>query len=213
MDLENTLKKSLFKNKIKILNQMVAYDNSNLAPKNKGVDFKKVEKSIKECFAHVKIVDTSKEKSLSIILEGVRLVSLNEIFATLQIRKYEIFKYKKLWHNTITSIIKNYEGKFPVFKNEKIKITYFRQSPRFLDHDSLIPSFKFFLDAIVENGIIDDDNPNIVEDMKPIQQKGQELLLGLKIEKIEHPISQPINIFEEWGFKEKMIDDEIDERF
>lgn len=175
--------------------------------KEKGLDFKEVEKSLKECKSYIKVIDNEKEKSLSIILENVRLVSLNEIFATFQTRPYEIFKYKKLCHQLIGKILKEYLGQLPVFQNETIKITYFREASRYLDHDSLIPSFKFFLDAIVDNEIILDDNPNIIKEIIPIQQiknKQVKSLLGIKIEKIkeENLSNKNDNLFLLWNFKE-----------
>lgn len=184
--------------------------------KEKGLDFKEVEKSLKECKSHIKVIDNEKEKSLSIILENVRLVSLNEIFATFQTRPYEIFKYKKLCHQLIDKILKEYLGQLPIFKNETIKITYFREASRYLDHDSLIPSFKFFLDAIVDNGIILDDNPNIIKDITPIQQiksKQVKSLLGIKIESIKEDQGflneTNHDIFLLWNFKEIQDNEEL----
>lgn len=190
-------------------------DEKNKSEKKKGngLDFKEVEKSLKECKSHIKVIDNEKEKSLSIILENVRLVSLNEIFATFQTRPYEIFKYKKLCHQLIDKILKEYLGQLPIFQNETIKITYFREASRYLDHDSLIPSFKFFLDAIVDNGIIIDDNPNIIKDITPIQQiksKQVKSLLGIKIESIKEDLNENNNdIFLLWNFKEIQNNEEL----
>ena len=182
------------------------------------LNFKEIEKDLLNCKSYIKVINNGEEKSLSIILDEIRLVSLNEMFVTFQNRKYEMFKYKKLWHKTITNILKNYRGELPIFAKEKIKITYFREAARYFDHDSLIPSFKFFLDAVVENKIINDDNPNIVDDMKPIQQikKGKrKSLLGMRIEKIKNQNinDKEINIFEEWGILERQEDKGLDERF
>lgn len=187
--------------------------------KNKGLDFREVERTLNECVYHIKVENTEQEKSLSLILEDIRLVSLNEIFANLQTRPYEIFKYKKNCHALISKVLDSYQGEIPVFKDEKIEITYFRQASRFFDHDSLIPSFKYFLDSLVDNKVIMDDDPNIVSDIRPIQRikgKDEKRLLGIKIKAIKQSEKnhKPIDdIYLEWGFKQiegnKLVDTDM----
>lgn len=181
--------------------------------KNKGLNFNTVIETLKNAESETLILNNKEEKSLSILMKDIRLVSLNEIYATLQTRPYEIFKYKKACHNFIKTIFENYEKerneKIVSFKHEKVKITYFRQSSRFFDHDSLIPSFKYFLDAIVEYGVMSDDDPNVIIDIKPIQKlkgKNEDKILGIRIEKVNQESNHQIdefNPFIEWGFHKK----------
>lgn len=173
--------------------------------KRKGLDFKEVEKTLKEAYYYLKY----NQDELIIIIENIRLLSLNEIFAALQVRPYEIFKYKKLCHELIKKILKE-KSNLPIFKDEKIEITYYRQASRYFDHDSLIPSFKFFLDGIVKEGIIQDDNPNIVNSIKGIQNiksKQTKSIIGIKINKLKdlkNTEKANKDIYCLWGMKKEI---------
>lgn len=178
---------------------------SNKEKRVSSLDFDVVENDLKNCVYYLK--SDEENGTLSIIIENIRLVSLNEIFATFQLRDYEVFRYKKNCHKLIDRIFRNYNGiKF----EGNIKLTYFRSASRYFDNDALIASFKYFLDGIVENGIISDDNPNYVTDIKPIQQivKGQrKSIIGIKIEKVKDEENTSLNYdpFIEWGIKEAML--------
>jgi Holliday junction resolvase RusA-like endonuclease len=54
-----------------------------------------------------------------------------------------------------------------------VHITYTRSSVQAPDWDNLCASFKPIGDALVENGVIQDDNPKIVETFTPVWRKAK----------------------------------------
>lgn len=188
------------KSKKTVFQKLLKEKVSKTTTKSKGLDFNRVRESLKECKWYVQ----EDERSISILLEGVRLVSLNEIFATLQTRPYEIFRYKKLCHELMAKVLSHTKIRF----SDSVKITYFRGAPRFFDHDSLIPAFKYFLDGIVEEGIISDDNPNIIAEILPVQAKRKESLLGIRIEKVDQN-NQTTDPFVDWNFVHYIGEEEL----
>jgi hypothetical protein len=55
----------------------------------------------------------------------------------------------------------------------KVHLTYIRSSVQAPDWDNLCASFKPIGDALVENGVIQDDNPKIIETFTPIWRKAK----------------------------------------
>lgn len=54
---------------------------------------------------------------------------------------------------------------------DSVTIVYDRQTSRFMDWDNACASFKFIGDALVEAGILVDDNPKVVVNFVPKQTK------------------------------------------
>lgn len=50
-----------------------------------------------------------------------------------------------------------------------MKVT--RYAPRPLDYDNMAGGLKFLIDALVSCGIIDDDNPSVVQSLTLAQEK------------------------------------------
>lgn len=133
---------------------------------------------------------------VSILLEGAKLLSVNQIFAILQYRKYEIFKYKKVWHEIIKNSldIQSYElnkkGENLPFFEDTVEITLFRQATRLVDEDAMSTMFKYIIDGLKRdpiknpNGILAEDNPKIVHRIVCFSEKG-EPLIGIKIKKLK----------------------------
>lgn len=131
------------------------------------------------------------ENHFSILFKGARLLSINEILAKLQVekRKFEVFSYKKNWHNRISKIL--YEQKI-INKNMPffdcpVEITVFRQAPRLVDKDAVSIMFKFIIDALKRNkdnpyGIISEDNPQIVYSIVAQSEKGEHYV-GIRVKK------------------------------
>lgn len=61
----------------------------------------------------------------------------------------------------------------------KVVLTYTRQCVRKMDWDNLAASFKLFGDALVDLGIIEDDNPDVIVEFNPRWKKAK----GYKTEK------------------------------
>lgn len=151
--------------------------------KAKGIDVKTIINEINEC----KVLSSHSETHFSLLFDGARLLSVNQIFAILQYRKYEIFGYKKAWQKIIKDEISKLKD-LPYF-TDSVELTLFRQSPRLVDEDALGVMFKFIIDALKTDkkdnfkGIIAEDNPKIVQSIKLEQEKGPNFI-GIKIKDI-----------------------------
>ena len=137
---------------------------------------------------------TYSKDHVSFLFKGARLLTINQIFAMLQIgkKKFEVFNYKKSWHKIITNILneKNLFHKDIPFFNDSVEVTLFRQAPRLVDEDALNTMFKYIIDALKRNGndnpygIIAEDNPKIVHRIVSQSEKGEHYI-GIKIKRIE----------------------------
>jgi len=65
---------------------------------------------------------------------------------------------------------------------EPVKVVYTRKSIRMMDWDNAAGSFKLLGDILVELGIIPDDNPKIIREFIPLQEKvSKRIEQGFKI--------------------------------
>lgn len=145
---------------------------------------------------HALSTTTSSDEHVSFLFMGAKLLSVNQIFAILQYRKYEIFAYKKIWHEIIknnldllTYDLKTQGKKLPYF-DSSVEITLFRQASRLVDEDAMSTMFKYIIDGLKRdskknpNGILAEDNPKIVHRIVCYSEKG-EPAVGIKVKKIE----------------------------
>lgn len=144
---------------------------------------------------------SSSEDHVSIVFNGAKLLSVNQIFAILQYRKYEIFTYKKIWHELIgkvlneQSLLLKSEKKNLPFFNEAVEITLFRQASRLVDEDAMSTMFKYVIDGLKRdeeknpNGILAEDNPKIVHRIVCYSEKGDPIV-GIKVKKIKEKKEQ-----------------------
>jgi len=141
-------------------------------------------------------ISTVSDKHLSFLFVGAKLLSVNQIFAILQYRKYEIYSYKKNWHEIIKNNlnIQHYklksQGKSLPYFDTSVEITLFRQAKRLVDEDAMTTMFKYIIDGLKRdpkknpNGVLAEDNPKIVHRIICYSEKG-EPAIGIKIKKIE----------------------------
>lgn len=127
------------------------------------------------------------ENYISIVFFNARLLSVNQIFSILQYRKYDLFPYKTMWQDLIKKALLHKQN-LPVF-TENCEIILFRQSEKLVDTDALSVMFKFIIDALKYNNktknnfILSEDNPNVVNNIKIIQKKGKENIVGIRIQR------------------------------
>lgn len=176
-----------------------------------GLDFK----SINAKMDNAKFFITSTPTSLSIIIEDIRILTLNEMLATAQTRKYEMFPYKKNVHNMMEEILRYFQSKGGVLpKFKAVNMFLFRESPRFIDNDSFAASFKYIIDGLVGyeylgetklEKLLQDDNPTYIKSITPIQvKKSGNTTIGIRLESTEDNSSQ-VDIYKQWGFDFKTI--------
>lgn len=172
---------------------------------NNPVDFDKVVQSIKES----KISFTYDESSLLIILDGARVLSVNQIYALLQKRlnntkksiPYYIVTYKKIWSEKMNEIVENIildsiknNQLLPNFNKYihngyKVKLFIYRQSTKLLDEDNIYGSFKVIIDCLrkkynflgIEYNFIPDDNKNFISQIEPHQVKNKQNIIAIKM--------------------------------
>lgn len=133
---------------------------------------------------------------VSLLFTGAKLLSVNQIFAILQYRKYEIFSYKKIWHEImknnldILSYDLKSQGKQLPYFDDSVEITLFRQASRLVDEDAMSTMFKYIIDGLKRdpqknpNGILAEDNPKIVHRIVCYSEKG-EPAIGIKVKKLD----------------------------
>lgn len=183
-------------NKISLTN-----DKENIKKKNSNINVYEIIKSNKESIINTTISDTH----FSMTFEGAKLLSINQIFAILQYRKYEMFNYKKSWHDIIKNVLdvnqlylKKQGQKLPFFE-EAVELTVLRQAPRLVDEDALAVMFKYIIDALKRdkdknpNGILAEDNPKIVHKIESYSEKGSHAL-GIKVKLIENNKKEPYTL-------------------
>ncbi|NCQ52309.1 hypothetical protein GW796_10590 [archaeon] len=183
-------------NKLKKYNKIQLSDNieniENKKPKAVGVNVTDINKLNKSAIPSSSVSDIH----LSLLFTGAKLLSVNQIFAILQYRKYEIFTYKKIWHDIIKQNLdaQYYDLKalgrnLPYF-DDSVEITLFRQASRLVDEDAMSTMFKYIIDGLkrdpIKNphGILAEDNPKIVHRIVCYSEKG-EPAVGIKVKKLD----------------------------
>lgn len=177
----HTKKEQVDKNKSIILGLKDDIETKN--NKRKGVDVSKTISTISSSLIQVDSCNESGKENFSVWYPGVRILSLNEIFAILEKRKYEAFKYKKAWQEAIQkAVMLTPVSRRPYF-NGPTRLTLYRRGARLIDLDSFQTMFKYPIDALRYSGILAEDNPNIIVETKSIQEKGEKAV-GLKLERL-----------------------------
>lgn len=191
--------------KAKVINKESKF--SDIIPttqkKSSNFSYKEIISQVNNAKIHYKY--DKDERTVSIIFEDVKLITLNEILAHLQIKskRFGLFNYKKAIHKKIFDFHSTLpENERANFKN-KVDITLFRSGVRLIDNDSLPPSFKYYIDSLRECGIIGDDNPDVIDDIHFIQEKSRKLVIGIRIKELDKPIikstlKDEVSIFNRW---------------
>ena len=192
--------------KAKVINKESKF--SDIIPttqkKSSNFSYKEIISQVNNAKIHYKY--DKDERTVSIIFEDVKLITLNEILAHLQIKskRFGLFNYKKAIHKKIFDFHSTLpENERANFKN-KVDITLFRSGVRLIDNDSLPPSFKYYIDSLRECGIIGDDNPDVIDDIHFIQEKSRKLAIGIRIKELDKPIikstlKDDVSIFDRWN--------------
>ncbi len=122
--------------------------------------------------------------TITMDVPGGRILTYSELYSILQYRKYEAFRYKKICRGVIQRALNTPNTETKPFFDGPTRLTLLRIGAKEMDLDALPIVFKYFLDCFKSEGIIADDNPNIIVDIRLIQGKG-EPRLGMKLERIQ----------------------------
>ena len=123
--------------------------------------------------------------SLSMDVPGGRILTYNELYSILQYRKHEAFRYKKICRGVIQRALNTPNAAQKPYFDGPTRLTLLRIGAKEMDLDALPIVFKYFLDCFKSEGIIADDNPNIIVDIQLLQGKGDPRL-GMKLERISN---------------------------
>lgn len=150
------------------------------------------------------IIETSSSDShFSVLFHGAKLLSVNQIFTILQYKKYEIFTYKKIWHQLIMNALslEKEKNNHPLpFFDDAVELILFRQAQKLVDEDAITTMFKFIIDGFKFHpqknplGILEEDNPKIVHKISCYSEKGIPIV-GIKIQKCVHK-KTPLKAFD-----------------
>ena len=80
-------------------------EQDNEKKKRKGTDVNVIINSLKNSIISTSYSNEKDKEYLCIWFTGARVLTLNQIFAILEKRPYEIFKYKKVWQECINNAI------------------------------------------------------------------------------------------------------------
>lgn len=167
------------------LNNQVEKLLENTKEKKLGI---KVKENIINLNEKCEIKITYNQDYVSILFVGARLLSINQIFSILERRTYEIFKYKKMWQFLVQKAIEGKED-LPWFEQD-CELVLLRQAPRLVDNDALSTMFKYIIDALKVDKeknkkyfILKEDNPIVVNNIKLIQIKSKEYVVGIRVQR------------------------------
>ena len=156
-------------------------------PKRKGVSTAPILKSLDSALP----VARWSEDSLVLEIPGGRILTYNELYSILQFRKYEAFRYKKICRGVIQRALNAPSSEPKPYFDGPTRLTLLRVGTKEMDLDALPVVFKYFLDSLKSEGIIADDNPNIIVDIELRQAKGDHRL-GMKLERLHNWARQEI---------------------
>jgi hypothetical protein len=203
-DLKKILKNKNLKvtvngNQNKTFKDMIIEDNEKKVSSSTENIRVKIISSLQNCDITIDGSNEPGKEFISIWFNGARIMTLNEMLRTIQVQKYELFRYKKEWQKLMSrAILMLPKEKRPFFENE-CSFTLFRQGKRLIDLDGFQAAFKYAIDALCYENILSEDNPNIMHETKSIQSKGNSYICGLRIEKIEKTKEKTSEeIFKDW---------------
>lgn len=149
---------------------------------------KDVIESIKTSIIHT----STSENHLSLVFDGARLLTLNELLSLMPYQPYLVYNYKTAWKNKIDDALilakDMYGKKMPEFSDSCVFVG-FRRSTRLVDRDGLPACFKYILDDLrnqiaISEKILKDDNPNLIVDTPCFQVVGS-ALVGVRLERVQ----------------------------
>lgn len=148
---------------------------------------KDVIESIKTAIIHT----STSDNHLSLVFDGARLLTLNELLSLMPYQPYLVYNYKTAWKNKIDDALilakDIYGKKMPEFADSCVFVG-FRRSTRLVDRDGLPACFKYILDDLrnqlaVPERILKDDNPNLIVDTPCFQVIGS-AMVGVRLERV-----------------------------
>ncbi len=165
-------------------------------PKRKGVDVRPIKNSLK---APLIYAASTPQPTLSLWFDGARMLTVNELFSVQQYRKEEVFSYKKAWQKLIARGLLALPPGQPKPRFEgPTRLWLYRCGQKKVDLDSLPTMFKYAIDALRREGVIPDDNPEIIVEPRLIQEICLPAV-GLRLERLwDWHAPELANLMQHW---------------
>lgn len=122
------------------------------------------------------------EATLSFWFDGARLLTVNQLISILEKHWRAIIPYRKACKNMVARALAGLPGPAPFFDGPT-RVIFYRRGKKSVDLDALPTMFKYVTDSLREHGVISDDNPEIVVDIRTLQEQGMPAL-GIRLEKL-----------------------------
>lgn len=165
--------------------------------KRRGVSVSPIIRSLHSPFIYAR---AEPGPTLSLWFDGARLLTVNELFSIFQYRKHETYAYKKAWRKLIERSIQALpKGQAVPFFDGPTRIWLYRRGKQLVDLESLPVMFKYAVDALRIQGVIPDDNPEIIVEPRLLQEKGLPTV-AMRLERL--PDWQPANLE---GLRERWV--------
>lgn len=170
--------------------------------KRRGVEVSPLIAAQRTALPHVSLSGPGDPLVLALWFEGARVLTVNELFSVLQTRKHETFRYKKAARAMVSKALARLApaARKRAWFDGPTRLTLFRQGRRQIDLDSLATVFKYAIDTLRQEKIIDDDNPEVIVEIKLIQTRGAPSL-GMRLERLaqwERPATTDDDVFRAW---------------
>lgn len=152
--------------------------------KRRGVEAAPIIASLRNCQPRVRY-EPGDLPVLSILFEGARLFTVNEIISILQFRKHEIFRYKAAWRRLVKRALDLLPLESRPFFEGPVRLVIVRRGAKTMDDDASRMPFKYAIDSLVRNkkrpwGVLLDDNRKVVDDTQVFDVVGPHAV-GIRI--------------------------------
>ena len=153
--------------------------------KRRGISVRPIMDSLREPVMTVSCGQTpSGVHVFSVWLEGARVLTINELISIYQYRKFETYAYKNRWKELMQKAVDQLRlTDRPPFFESRTRLVLYRRGTRLIDLDSLPAVFKYATDGLKKAGLIAEDNPNVIVEVVPVQEKGTPAI-GLRLEEM-----------------------------
>jgi hypothetical protein len=123
------------------------------------------------------------DATLSLWFDGARLLTVNQLILLLKKHWSSTIPYKKLCRKMVKRALEGLPEAPPVFDGPT-RLWLYRRGKNLVDLDSLPTMFKYAIDSLRAQGVISDDNPQIIVEIKVVQEKGLPAL-GMRLERLK----------------------------
>lgn len=143
--------------------------------KRRGLEAGPIIDSVRTCRPRIK-VEHGDLPVMTILFDGARLLSVNDIISILPYRPQVVYRYKAAWRVLIKRALHLLDSKDLLHFEGPVRLELVRRSSKTLDDDSTRMPFKYAIDSLVKANVLKDDNRAVVADTSVIDVVGPHAL-------------------------------------